>query len=137
MEESAGTTAPAPSGEAVTVHWWTGWSSTVLEEVAAAFNEQEPGIIVEWLGNVDQEKFLTSAAGGTPPDGALGAYPELFSRSGDVTEWINNSQVFDPDDVFEASWNGPKSKAGVQPAGRRGLCAMVCATTWGRLRKLA
>ena len=70
-----------------------------------------PDIKVEWLGGVDQEKFLTSVAGGTPPDAAsLGAYPELFSRNVamDLTEWVNATTAFDIKDIFDASWNGGK-----------------------------
>jgi len=102
------TPAPKPA-EAVTIYWWTGWSAETLGEVAAAFSEEVPEITVEWLGSVDQEKFLTSAAGGTPPDAAtLGAYPELFSRkvAMALTEWVNTSAAFKKDDIFEASWNG-------------------------------
>ena len=126
---------PAPKqAQAVTIQWWTGWSSTTLADVAAKFSEHAPEIKVEWLGGVDQEKFLTAAAGGTPPDAAtLGAYPELFSRKVcmPLSDWIKASTVFDPADVFEASWNGAKVEGeiyglpAVEGFVRYGLCYNV------------
>lgn len=130
---TAATPAPA-SAEAVTLQWWTGWSSQPLGEVAARFSDEAPELKIEWLGGVDQEKFLTSAAGGTPPDAAtLGAYPELFSRgiAMPLTDWINSSSVIDPDDIFEASWNGAKFEGqiyavpAVEGFVRYGLCYNV------------
>lgn len=129
----AATPAP-PTGEVVTIAWWTGWSSTVLGDCAVAASEVMPDIKVEWLGGVDQEKFLTAVAGGTPPDSAsLGAYPELFSRKVcmDLTDWIAGTTSFDPKDIFDASWNGAKVEGriygfpGVEGFVRYGLCYNV------------
>jgi ABC-type glycerol-3-phosphate transport system substrate-binding protein len=123
---------PAPaSGEAVNVVWWTGWSSEVLGNAAKAAGGTVAGVTVEWLGGVDQEKFLTSVAGGTPPDCAtLGAYPELFSRKVcmDLTDWVDATSSFDPKDIFDASWNGARVEGrvygipGVEGFVRYGLC---------------
>jgi len=125
---------PAPPTEKVTIHWWTGWSAEPLGEVAAKFSELNPNITVNWLGGVDQEKFLTALAGGEPPDAAsLGAYPELFSKgvAMDLTDWINASKAFDPKDIFEASWKGATYKGkiyafpGIEGFTRYGLCFNV------------
>ena len=131
--EAAATPAAASAG-ATTIAWWTGWSSEVLGQAAAGATEANPDIKVEWLGGVDQEKFLTSVAGGTPPDAAtLGAYPELFSRKTamDLTDWIGGTTSFDPADIFDASWNGAKVEGriyafpAVEGFVRYGLCYNV------------
>ncbi|MHB0874522.1 MAG: extracellular solute-binding protein [Anaerolineae bacterium] len=127
-------TPAAASGESVVVAWWTGWSAEVLGQAAAAASEAVSGVKVEWLGGVDQEKFLTAVAGGTPPDAAtLGAYPELFSRKVcmDLTDWVDSTTSFDPKDIFDASWNGARVEGrvygipGVEGFVRYGLCYNV------------
>ncbi len=133
--ETAAPAAPAAaSAQPVTIQWWTGWSSDTLGAVAAAYSEEVPEVTVEWLGNSEQEKLLTAVAGGTPPDAAtLGAYPELFSRgiAMPLTEWINGSQAFQPEDIFEASWNGARVEGevyglpAVEGFVRFGLCYNV------------
>jgi ABC-type glycerol-3-phosphate transport system substrate-binding protein len=59
------------------------------------------------LGEIS-EKFLTSVAGGAPPDLVTNiAYPEFWARGvvQDVSELVEASEVIDKDDIFEASWD--------------------------------
>jgi len=106
-QEAAG---EAPATETVTITF-TGWGGTEEDEgVQAAievFEEETPGIKVNWLHTPDNyaEKVLAMTAAGTPPDTAF-IYNTLFqsyAKDGlllDITENLKADPVIGAEDYF-------------------------------------
>ena len=110
QQEEAAPEAKAPAAETVTITF-SGWGASEEDEgVQAAikvFEEETPNIKVDWLHIPDnyQDKILSMAAAGTPPDTGFvdnGAF-RTYVRDGmllDITDMLKADPVVGAKDYF-------------------------------------
>ena len=121
-EPTATTAAAEPTAaaaEAINLRWWYGWGGSVdttFKEVAKAFNEAHPGLVLEAIpGFESNDKLLTAIAGGDPPDIQAGnaTYMQFFSRGAalPLSDMLDASTAVDkadyPPDLWRSmTWDG-------------------------------
>ncbi len=111
---ATGSDDAAAAAEPAVVTWWYGWGNLdpAVETISGleSFRDHMGGdTILDFRGSTNTEATLTALAAGDPPDGGSNMdYPNLWTR-GVVfacNDWVDGSDVIDPDDVVDAVWQG-------------------------------
>ncbi|MEA3344953.1 MAG: extracellular solute-binding protein [Chloroflexota bacterium] len=103
---------PAKPAEKVTVRYWFSWGADLVKAIEAMMDTDEykehlPGVKIDPIPSIGDEKLLTSIAGGEPPDGASNVhYFSLYAKGAlqPVGEWVNASDMINKEDFLDATW---------------------------------
>lgn len=101
----------------VTLKLWHLWAEDTdpesiqarMKEWAKKYNEKNPHVTVEVLGNATVDKTLTALSGGDGPDILMNQWPNCATWSDkgalmDLTELVNKDSAFDKNDIIKSAW---------------------------------